>query len=66
VSDIRCKSVAKVPFDIVGVEAAPIRRVYLSDIRIGKAGGENVLEHTEDILFDQVMIGGKPFDENKE
>jgi polygalacturonase len=61
VSNIRCKSVAKVPFDIVGVEAEPIRRVFLSNIQVGHAGGESILEHAEDILFDQVTIGGKSF-----
>jgi len=61
VSDIRCKSVAKIPFEIVGVEDAPIRRVFLSNIQIGSAGGESILRHTEDVLVEQVTIGGRAF-----
>jgi polygalacturonase len=61
VSNIRCARVAERPFKIVGVEAAPIRRVLLDSIQVEQAGAASQLEHTEGILTHQVTIGGEPF-----
>lgn len=59
VSDIRCGSVAKTPFKLIGVEDEPIRRVFLSNITVKKAGQKNELAFVDAVFFDNVVINGK-------
>lgn len=62
VSGITCGEVEKTPFKIVGVEAEPISRIFLSDITIKKAGQKSEIANAQNILFDNVSIDGKEFD----
>ncbi len=62
VSGITCEKVEEKPFKIVGVEAEPISRILLDDIEIIDAGGNSQLEFVEDIIFNEVTIKGKPWD----
>ncbi len=61
VSGITCQEVTEKVFKIVGVEAQPIERVYLSDITVEKSGEMGEFRHTSDILMDNVIIEGQPF-----
>lgn len=61
VNNIHCQRVAERPFKIVGVPAAPIRRVLLDNITVEQAGAPSQLEHTQDILTHEVIVEGKPF-----
>ncbi len=61
VSGIKCKKVEKTPFRIVGVREEPISRILLDNITIDEAGEENVIEFAENLLFNEVIIGGSPF-----
>ncbi len=61
VSGIKCKKVEKTPFRIVGVREEPISRILLDNITIDEAGEENVIEFAENLIFNEVMIGGSPF-----
>ena len=61
VSGIKCKKVEKTPFRIVGVREEPISRILLDNITIDEAGEENVIEFAENLIFNEVMIGGNPF-----
>ena len=58
VSGIKCKKVEKTPFRIVGVKEEPISRIFLNNITIDEAGEESVLEFCEDLVFNEVIIGG--------
>lgn len=61
VSGIKCGTVEKTPFKIVGVASEPISRVYISDVDIAKAGESSELDHVTDIIFDDVNIDGSVF-----
>ena len=61
VSGIRCGTVEKRPFKIVGVPSEPITRVLLDDIEVEEAGGESQLEHTQAIIFNDVRVEGQVF-----
>lgn len=61
VRDIRCGPVEKRPFKIVGVPDAPIRRILLADITVSQGGEASLMEHTEDILWQSVKVGGAAF-----
>ncbi len=56
VSGITCGKVEKKPFKIVGVEIQPITRVLLDNIKVKVAGEESQIEHTENILFNEVFV----------
>lgn len=61
VSAITCGKVDKKPFKIVGVPDQPIERIYLNNITIEQAGEDSQFEFAEDLIFEDVKIGGKPF-----
>ncbi|RMF00680.1 MAG: glycoside hydrolase family 28 protein [Bacteroidetes bacterium] len=58
-TNISCKMVLEKPFKIVGVENEPIQRVYLGHIQIGQAGEDSELAHVQNVLAEEVIIGGK-------
>ncbi|MBV6647307.1 MAG: glycoside hydrolase family 28 protein [Cyclobacteriaceae bacterium] len=58
VSNITCGNVEKKPFKIVGVEAEPITRVMLDNIKIEKAGEESAIEFADQLVLNKVMIEG--------
>jgi len=60
VEGIKCYSVDKKPFKIVGVESEPITRIFLSDIEVMESGSNEKLAHTKDILLDNVKVEGIP------
>ena len=59
VTDITCDSVKGTIFKIVGVESQHIERVYLSNLNIKNAAREIEIKYVDDVIFDQIMIGGK-------
>ncbi len=61
VSNISCETVNERPFKIVGVEAAPIQRVFLQDITINQAGDSSQIEFAENILMQNVTVNGENF-----
>ncbi|TRX52068.1 glycoside hydrolase family 28 protein [Fulvivirga sp. M361] len=61
VSDITCGNVEMKPFKIVGVPDQFIKRIYLNNIKIRTAGENSEFQHTEDLLFSNVTIAGRPF-----
>ncbi|MEL7117835.1 MAG: glycoside hydrolase family 28 protein [Bacteroidota bacterium] len=54
---ISCQYVNGPAIKIVGVEAAPIRKVWLKDINVNHATKPNEFLFTEEILEDEVFIG---------
>ena len=61
VSGITCGKVEKKPFKIVGVADQPIERIYLSNVTVEHAGEQSEFEFTENLIFDNVVIGGTSF-----
>ena len=59
VSGITCGKVEEKPFKIVGVEAEPITRIMLDDIKINQAGTESQIEYASDIIFNNVTVNGE-------
>ncbi|MEQ9296934.1 MAG: glycoside hydrolase family 28 protein [Cyclobacteriaceae bacterium] len=59
VSGITCDSVKEKPFKIVGVADEPISRIMLDDIKINQAGIDSQIEHTSDIVFNNVTVNGE-------
>ncbi|MEM7548611.1 MAG: glycoside hydrolase family 28 protein [Bacteroidota bacterium] len=59
INNIRCKNVNGKPFKIVGVPQEPIQRIFLKDVQVEKAGEGSLLEHTENIIFENVSINGE-------
>lgn len=61
VSGITCGEVKEKPFSIVGVEAEPISKVFISDVKIKKAGEESLITFAKEMIFEDVFIDGKIF-----
>jgi len=59
VNGIQCGKVEEKPFKIVGVEAEPISRIFLRDIKVEEAGAQSQIEYAEEILFDGVFVNGE-------
>ncbi|MEM7110634.1 MAG: glycosyl hydrolase family 28 protein, partial [Bacteroidota bacterium] len=59
VSNITCQRVEESIFKIVGVGSQPIERIFLSDIRVEKAGTVGEFKNTTDIVMNNVTMAGK-------
>ncbi|MEN0003535.1 MAG: glycoside hydrolase family 28 protein [Bacteroidota bacterium] len=64
VQDVTAQRIDSLAFKIVGVEAAPIEKILLDDIRIQQAGRAGELAHTEAILWQNVFINGEAWEGN--
>ena len=57
VADVRCAK-AGLGISVVGHEAAPVRRVHVSDMTIGEATQPLQIRHVEDLRFRNVVMNG--------
>lgn len=59
ISDINSSEMGRTAFEIIGVESKPIQRIYLNNINVKEAKNKLDIKYLEDVIFQQVMIGGE-------
>ncbi len=59
ISNVNCKDSGECGFYAVGVEGYPIKNLRLKDIAIDTASKPYIMETVEDVVFDNVTIGGE-------
>jgi len=59
VGNLKCRQVKETAFKIVGVAEAPIEKIFLHHISIEKSNKVAILEHTKDILLEEVSVNGQ-------
>lgn len=59
VQKVRAGHIRNQTFKIVGVEDAPIERIFLEDIEVGDAGRVGVSAYSEDLVLRRVRVNGE-------